>query len=96
MTRFYTLLDKITGTRKTVPNFSTITSIGDGSLYYTFYNCTGLTGSVSFPNLTSIGNNGLTRVFFNCTGLTGSVSFPNLTTGGNSGLEYADSLIFLI
>ena len=88
MTRFYIPLDKITG-RKALPNFSPITSIDDYVLNYAFYNCTGLTGSISFPNLTSIGNQGLSNAFENCTGLTGNISFPSLTSIGNQGLYYA-------
>lgn len=68
---------------------SEITEIGDNLFYYAFQNCTGLTGSVSFPNLTTIGDRGLSNAFYNCTGLTGSVSFPNLTTIGSNGLQYA-------
>ena len=90
MSRFYIPLDKITGIKiKTLPDFSPITSIGRYGLRYAFQNCTGLTGSVSFPSLNSIGNDGLYYAFSGCTGLTGSVSFPNLTTIGNRGLRYA-------
>ena len=87
MSRFYISLNKITG--KALPDFSPITSIGDSGLQNAFYNCTGLTGSISFPSLTSIGDLGLSQAFYNCTGLTGSISFPKLTSIGDLGLYYA-------
>ena len=65
---------------------SKITQIGNYGLYNAFYNCTGLTGSISFPNLTSIGNSGLYNAFHNCTRLTGSIPFPSLTSIGDYGL----------
>ena len=68
---------------------SEITKIGNYGLYNAFYNCTGLTGSISFPNLTSIGDYGLYDVFYNCTRLTGSISFPSLTSIGDNGLYCA-------
>lgn len=70
---------------------SKITQIGDYGLCFAFYECTGLTGSISFPNLTSIGNYGLESAFYECTGLTGSISFPSLTSIGESGLSNAFS-----
>ena len=66
---------------------SKITVIADYGLYYAFYNCTGLTGNISFPSLTSIGESGLSNAFSRCTGLTGSISFPNLISIGNYGLN---------
>ena len=87
MPRFYISFNKITG--KVLPDFSPITSIGNSGLNYAFRNCTGLTGSISFPSLTSIGNYGLSYAFYNCTGLTGSISFPSLTSIGNQGLQNA-------
>ena len=68
---------------------SKITVIADYGLYYAFYECTGLTGSISFPSLTSIGDSGLQNAFYYCTGLLGSISFPSLTSIGNSGLQNA-------
>lgn len=68
---------------------SEITKIGPSGLYYAFYNCTELTGSVSFPNLTSIDETGLYCAFYRCSGLTGSISFPNLTSIGSKGLSGA-------
>ena len=65
---------------------SEITKIGDYGMFCSFYDCTGLTGSVSFPNLTIVGFRGMQKAFYGCTGLTGSVSFPNLKTVGNYGL----------
>lgn len=65
---------------------SEITKIGDYGMFSSFYGCTGLTGSVSFPNLTSVGFRGMQKAFYGCSGLTGSVSFPNLKTVGSSGL----------
>ena len=66
-----------------------VRSISKFGLRSAFYNCKGLTGSVSFPQLTSIGSYGLYNVFYNCTGLTGSVSFPKLTSIDSSGLRGA-------
>ena len=68
------------------PFYNSVISIGECGLYYAFYECTELTGSISFPNLTSIGEGGLCNSFYDCTGLT-SVSFPNLTDIGVSGFE---------
>ena len=68
------------------PFYNSVTSIGERGLGYAFYNCTGLTGSISFPNLTYIGESGLNHAFYDCTGLT-SVSFPNLTDIGVLGLD---------
>ena len=67
-----------------------VTSIADYALEYAFYNCTGLTGAVSFPNLTNIGDYGLFYTFYGCTGIT-SISFPSLTTVGEYGAQYAIS-----
>ena len=50
--------------------FDNITSIETRGLYYAFYNCSGLTGSISFPQLTSIGNDGLASAFDGCDGIT--------------------------
>ena len=58
--------------------FDECTSVDDYGLYYAFYGCTGITGSISFSKLTSIGSRGLCYAFYNCTGIT-SVSFPKLT-----------------
>ena len=69
--------------------FLEVKSIDRGALYYAFYNCTGLTGPVSFPALTSIASYCLKKAFRNCTGLTGSVSFPALTSIGRQGLASA-------
>ena len=52
---------------------SEITIIGDYVFYYAFSDCTGLTGSISFPNLTTINNRGLYYAFYGCTGLTGRI-----------------------
>ena len=68
--------------------FDEIKTIGSGSLYYAFYNCTGITGSVSFPALTTIGSSGLQHAFYGCIGIT-SISFPALTTIDSYGLYYA-------
>ena len=61
---------------------SKITVIADYGLYYAFYNCTGLTGSISFPNLTSIGNSGLQNAFKNCSGIT-EVHFKSSLSGNS-------------
>lgn len=68
---------------------SEITEIGDYGLFCAFRDCSGLTGTVSFPNLTTIGEYGLGSAFQGCTGLTGSVSFPSLTEIGIDGLRNA-------
>ena len=88
MSRFYISINKITG-EKVLPDFLPITSIGNFGLQNAFYECKGLTGSISFPSLTSIGDSGLRYAFFRCTGLTGSISFPKLTSIGNHGLQNA-------
>ena len=88
MPRFYISINKITG-EKALPDFLPITSIGNNGFRSAFYNCTGLTGSISFPSLISIGTYGLYSTFEKCTGLTGSISFPSLTSIGNNGLQDA-------
>ena len=88
MSRFYISINKITG-KKALPDFLPITSIGNFGLEYAFYECAGLTGSISFPSLISIGDSGLNYTFYNCKGLTGSISFPSLTSIVDYGLEYA-------
>ena len=50
--------------------FDDATSVDSYGLYMAFYNCTGITGSISFPELTSIDNYGLYDAFYNCTGIT--------------------------
>ncbi len=59
-----------------IPN--SVTTIGNGA----FYNCSGLTGSLTIGNsVTTIGED----AFYNCSGLTGSLTIPNsVTTIGNS------------
>ena len=69
--------------------FDNIKTIGDHGLYSAFWNCTGITGGISFPNLTSIGSDGLYSAFDGCIGITGGISFPNLTTIGDWGFQYA-------
>ena len=61
---------------------SEITQIGPSGMAYAFFNCTGLTGSVSFPNLTRIGKFGLQKVFYNCTGIT-EVHFKSSLSGNS-------------
>ena len=80
MTRFYISLNKITG--KVLPDCSPITSIGTSGLSQAFYNCTGLTGSISFQTLTSIGDYGLEYAFYNCTGIT-EVHFRRSLSGNS-------------
>ena len=65
-----------------------IHEVDNYGLHCAFYNCTGLTGSISFPSLTSIGDSGLYDTFCSCVRLT-SVSFPSLTSIGSYGLCYA-------
>nr|DAM10418.1 MAG TPA: leucine-rich repeat protein [Caudoviricetes sp.] len=64
-------------------------TVDEYGLYYAFYGCTRLTGSIDFPELTSVGEYGLSCTFDGCTGLTGSVSFPKLTSVRDYGLRYA-------
>ena len=61
---------------------STLTQIGNYGLYNAFYNCTRLTGSISFPNLTSIGDYGLYCAFEKCTGIT-EVHFKSSLSGNS-------------
>ena len=50
-----------------------VTKIGN----FAFYNCSGLTGSLTIPNsVTTIGGD----AFFGCSGLTGSLTIPNSVT----------------
>ena len=56
-------------------DISWVTAIGYSGLEYAFYNCTGLTGSVSFPKLTTVGSSGLDHAFYGCKGVT-AVHFP--------------------
>ena len=73
---------------------SKITVIANYGLSYAFYNCAGLTGSVSFPKLTSIGNFGLQYAFRYCTGITevhfkASLSGTSQCTSSNMGCTKA-------
>ena len=68
--------------------FDEIKTIDSNCLYYAFYNCTGITGSVNFPTLTNVGDYGLYSAFNRCTGIT-SVNFPTLITIDSNGLSYA-------
>ena len=63
-------------------NASNITTIGDYGLYRAFSDCTGLTGSVSFPSLTSIGSNGLNYTFYKCVSIT-EVHFKSSLSGNS-------------
>ena len=87
MSRFYIPLDETVKT-KVLPDFSSITSIGESGLQEVFQNCSGLTGSISFPKLPSIGPAGFDSAFSGCTGITG-ISFPKLTAIDASGLVRA-------
>ena len=71
--------------------FSSVTSINDYGLYFAFYNCTGITGSVNLSSVTSIGMYGLYSAFYNCAGLVGSVDLSSVTSIGNSGMQNAFS-----
>ena len=50
--------------------FNNIKTIDMYGLYYAFYNCTGITGNISFPALTTVNSNGLFFAFYGCTGIT--------------------------
>ena len=67
--------------------FNCLTSIGSYGLDFAFYECTGLTGDISFPNLTSINSYGLNDAFRECTGIAGEVNFPSLTSISEYGLN---------
>ena len=69
--------------------FSNATSIDSYGLYYAFYGCTGITGSIDLSSVTSIGDYGLYYSFSNCTGITGSIDLSSVTSIGNYGLSYA-------
>lgn len=58
--------------------FSDVTEIASYGLYYAFYFCTGLTGSLNLSNITTIDNYGLYYTFFGCSGIT-SVNLSRLT-----------------
>jgi len=62
---------------------SNATDIGTNAMYYTFYNCTGLT-SVDLSSLTTVsGSYAMYNAFYNCTELT-SVDLSSLTTVNGS------------
>ena len=61
---------------------SDISEVGKSGLFYAFYGCTGLTGSITFPNLTSIGVEGLYYAFCDCTGLK-EVHFKSSLSGNS-------------
>lgn len=74
------VLSKKTSTYNlTGSEFSGVTSIDIEGLYYAFYGCTGITGSVYLSSVTSIGNYGLFCAFYRCTGLT-DLYFNSLTS----------------
>jgi hypothetical protein len=73
------VLSKKTSTYNlTGSEFSGVTSIGNYGLYYAFYNCTGLTGSVDLSSVTSIGVYGMQNAFYR-TGIT-DLYFNSLTS----------------
>ena len=59
--------------------FKGVTSVADHGLYYKFYYCPNITGSLIFPDLTTISASNSFHFSFYYTGIT-SVSFPSLTT----------------
>ena len=67
-----------------------VTNIGN----YAFYNCSGLTGTLTIPDsVTSIGN----YAFYNCSGLTGTLTIPNSVTSiGNFAFHNCSSLDTII
>ena len=71
----------VAGCKTTIIPNSVIT-IGDGA----FYECSGLTGSLTIPNsVTAIGD----RAFYYCSGLTGSLTIPNSVTAiGDGAFQY--------
>ena len=64
----------------------TVKKIGD----YAFYECSGLTGSLTFPNsVTQIGES----AFEDCTGFTGTLTIPNaITSIGRRAFRYCHNL----
>lgn len=64
---------------------SNLKKIDTNGLEYGFYNCSGLTGTVSFPNLTTVKAAGLSYAFNGCSQIT-SVSFPKLIEIETNGL----------
>lgn len=71
------------------PFISTVASIESHGMHGTFYNCTNLTGNISFDNLgTLTGNNNLAYAFAN-TGIT-SLSFPALANVEPDDVYYPD------
>ena len=65
-------------------NFAGVKSVGSNSMFYTFYNCVGIT-SVNFSSLQSVESRGLISTFFGCKGII-SVDLSSLQTVGNNGM----------
>lgn len=83
------VLSKKTSTYNlTGSEFSGATSIGNFGLYFAFYRCIGLTGSLDLSSVTSIGNFGLHSAFYNCTGVT-NADLSSVTSIGNNGMQNA-------
>jgi hypothetical protein len=59
-------------------DFSSVQVAGAAALYYTFYGCTGLTGSIDFSSLTTTNGSSLADAFYNCANITG-VDFSSLS-----------------
>lgn len=68
--------------------FTGVTSINAGALYYTFYQNSTITGVIDLGDLTTVGLNGMYNAFYQCTGLTG-VDLSSLTTVEKNGMQGA-------
>ena len=69
-------------------DFSSLTVVGYGGLYYAFNGCSGLT-SVDLSSLTTVGQSGLSNTFNGCFRIAGALDLSSLTSIGTRGLEMA-------
>ena len=70
-------------------DLSSLTTIGNYGLYYTFYGCNFVRGALNFDNLNSIGQYGLGSAFYSCPNIN-SVKFSKSDmSNGQYSLSYA-------
>lgn len=69
-------------------DFSELRTVGTYGVYYAFYGCNGIIGTLNFDELTSIASYGMSNAFENCTNIT-SVTFSKNISLSNYSLAYA-------
>ena len=63
----------------TIPDISSITTVGDQSMYRMFYNCTSLTAPPDFSVVSTVGTGSFSECFYGCSSLAVAYT-PNIST----------------